>query len=115
MEENLGNEHVHEHGNVNDHDHTHFHPHSPHDHEHLATEHTHDHEHLTDPAKIKALLEYMIDHNRQHGEEIAGLAHSLYHAGQNDAADLLCEAAKDFESRNDKIAKALALLNGEKA
>ncbi|MDR0877573.1 MAG: hypothetical protein LBN21_05930 [Treponema sp.] len=96
-----------------DHDHAHYHPHSPHDHEHLSGDHTHDH--LTDPAKIKALLEFMIEHNKQHGEEIADLAHSLYHAGQNEAADLLGNGVKDFENGNEKLIEALAILSGGKA
>jgi hypothetical protein len=85
-----------------------------HDHLHLHTPH----EHIDDPAKISALLTYMVDHNKQHGEEIRGLAHSLSHAGQQEsrgewiaAAELLDEGVKDFEKGNEKLAKALELLH----
>jgi hypothetical protein len=98
---------------MEDHSHFHLHTHqpgpnaegSPHDHLH-----PHTHEHIEDPAKITALLGYMVDHNRQHGEEIHGLAHSLSHAGQQEAADLLDQGQKDFEKGNEKLAKALNLL-----
>jgi hypothetical protein len=98
---------------MEDRNHFHLHTHqpgssvegSPHDHIH-----PHTHEHIEDPAKITALLSYMVDHNRQHGEEIHGLAHSLYHAGQQEAADLLDQGLKDFEKGNEKLAKALNLL-----
>jgi hypothetical protein len=72
--------------------------------------HEHSHEHLEDPAKIEALLAYMLDHNQRHGEEIGGLAHSLYHAGSEEAAKLLEEGVKDFEKGNEKLAKALELI-----
>jgi hypothetical protein len=88
-------------------DHNHFHLHTPRDHEHI---HPHTHAPVEDPAKIRALLSYMVDHNRQHGEEIRGLAHSLSHAGQREAADLLDRGVSDFEKGNEKLAKALELL-----
>jgi hypothetical protein len=78
-----------------------------HEHEHG---HGHSHEHLEDPAKIEALLAYMLDHNQHHGEEIDGLAHSLHHAGNGEAAKLLEEGVKDFEKGNEKLAKALELI-----
>ncbi|MDR1586953.1 MAG: hypothetical protein LBS57_05810 [Treponema sp.] len=83
---------------------THDHPHN---HEHP---HEHGHEHLTEPEKIEALLAYMLDHNQSHGREINSLAHSLYHAGKENAAKLLEEGLKDFEKGNEKLAKALELL-----
>jgi hypothetical protein len=86
--------------------HTRDHSHS-HEHGHP---HGHDHEHLTDPEKTEALLAYMLDHNRSHGAEIGELAHSLYHAGKEDAAKLLDEGFKDFEKGTEKLAKALELL-----
>jgi hypothetical protein len=89
-------------------DHLHIHTSQGHDHVH-----PHTHEHLEDPAKIKALLDYMVDHNQHHGEEIRELAHSLYHAGQQEAADLLNDGVKDFDQGNEKLAKALKLLGGK--
>jgi hypothetical protein len=65
---------------------------------------------LTEPGKTEALLAYMLDHNRSHGKEIGDLAHSLYHAGKENAAKLLEEGLKDFERGTEKLAKALELL-----
>jgi hypothetical protein len=93
---------MHEH----DHDHEHLYEHG-HGHSHG---HDHNHEHLEDPAKIEALLAYMLDHNQHHGEEISGLAHSLNHGGNGEAAKLLEEGVKDFEKGNEKLAKALELI-----
>jgi hypothetical protein len=90
-------------------DHDHLHLHTPHEHDHV---HPHTHGHIDDPAKIEALLTYMADHNKQHGEEISALAHSLSHAGQSEAAGLLDAGVQDFEKGNEKLAKALDLLRG---
>jgi hypothetical protein len=52
----------------------------------------------------------MLDHNREHAAELGDLAHNLYHAGQQESADIIHEAVKDFETGSDKLAKALELV-----
>ncbi|MDR3335693.1 MAG: hypothetical protein LBT16_00680 [Treponema sp.] len=78
-----------------------------HDHEH------HDHGHgAPDLAKITTLLGYMLSHNNEHAGEIAEIAHLLRHADKDGAADLLEESVKDFDTGNEKLSQALALLKG---
>jgi hypothetical protein len=66
-------------------------------------------------AKTKALLEYMLGHNRDHAGELGELAHKLHHAGFGAAADILGAGVKDFDQGNEKLAKALELIKGGKA
>jgi hypothetical protein len=39
------------------------------------------------------------------------LAHNLYHSGQQESADIIHEAVRDFETGSDKLARALELVN----
>ncbi|AEF82544.1 hypothetical protein [Leadbettera azotonutricia] len=82
----------------------------PHDH--------HDHEHHGDAggqAKTLPLLQYMIEHNKSHAQELAELAHTLHHAGSDGAAELIGKGVKDFEAGNAKLEEALKLLDTGKA
>jgi molecular chaperone GrpE (heat shock protein) len=110
-----GHDHGHEHGHGHDHDHEHSHEH---DHTH-SHEHTHegDHDHSHDDGgltKLKALLKYMVDHNREHAAELGDVAHNLYHTGQRESAELIEEAVKDFGKVNDQLARALDLVKDGK-
>ena len=64
-----------------------------------------------DAARNLALLTYMLEHNRQHADELHEMAHALMHEGKKEAAHLLDEALEDFSAGNDKIAAALEILN----
>jgi uncharacterized protein YidB (DUF937 family) len=66
-------------------------------------------------AKTRALLEYMLGHNRDHAGELGELAHKLRHAGLGAAADVLISGVKDFDRGNEKLAQALELIKGGKA
>ncbi len=73
--------------------------------------HDHHGEHeVRDPGKLKALLVYMLDHNRHHAEELADAAHELEHLGENEAARSLREGISLFNEGNDKLEAALALI-----
>jgi galactokinase/mevalonate kinase-like predicted kinase len=61
-------------------------------------------------TKLKTLLKYMVDHNREHAAELGDLAHNLYHAGQHTSADVINDAVKDFETGTEKLVKALDLI-----
>jgi hypothetical protein len=89
-------------------DHGHDHPHDGCDHEH----HTHEHPSPADLAKLNALLGFMLNHNREHTEELANVAHKFRHAGRNEAAGLLEDAVKEFHGGNEKLKKALDLVMG---
>ncbi|MDR3334717.1 MAG: hypothetical protein LBT13_07515 [Treponema sp.] len=52
----------------------------------------------------------MLDHNREHTQELSDMAHTLHHAGFAEAAGLLDAGVKDFESGNEKLAKVLGLI-----
>jgi hypothetical protein len=88
-----------------DHAHSHTHDHDD--------RHYHDHGQADDAAKIRALLEYMLEHNRSHVAELAGVAHKLGHANQEKAAGMVLAGVKDFEAGNAKLEAALKLLDGE--
>lgn len=72
----------------------------------------HAHTHVTDPAESKALLTYMVDHNRHHAEELHTLAHGC-EAANAEAATLLHEAVAMLNAGNEKLAEALKLLAKE--
>jgi hypothetical protein len=79
-----------------------------HDHSHTH-EHTHGPAFGQAPAKTRAILEYMLDHNRRHAQELSGVAEKIRAEGLGTAADLVMEAVQDFEEGNEKLAKALSL------
>lgn len=81
-----------------------------HDHEH-DHEHGHGHCHACENTaeETVALLKYMLEHNRHHADELHDLAHGL----DGEARELVHAAVIDLENGNDKLARALKLLNGE--
>lgn len=89
-----------------------------HSHEHTHThDHGHDHEnccggeHKTQSAvENMALLNYMIDHNRHHNEDLHELLHSLEAAGKKEASVLVAEAMHFYEHGTEKLEDALELL-----
>jgi hypothetical protein len=91
----------------------------PHEHEHAHNHpypHSHSHPHTHGPpdiARIKTLLGYMLEHNREHAGELGSLAHELRHAGLDGAADTLDDGVKDFDRGNEKLAEALDRIQGE--
>lgn len=85
-----------------------------HEHEHTH-EHGHDHccggEHKEQSAvENMALLNYMIDHNRHHNEDLHELFHSLEAAGKKEAAAVVAEAMHFYDHGTEKLEDALRLL-----
>jgi len=79
------------------------------DNEHPHT-HPHGNCHCSDsnPSdESKALLEYMLKHNRSHADELNTLAHSL----GGDTAVLVYKAIMSYEAGNENLAQALNYLN----
>ena len=95
-------EHTHADGTVHSHEHDHTHSHGH------GAEHDHSHE-THSPEEALALLRYMTDHNRHHAEELHELSHSI----SGEAAQLIHDAVDCFEAGNEKLDKALALLQKE--
>ena len=83
-----------------------------HDHDHAHHCHPHSHEHSGDkpmsPEEVLALLNYMLDHNRHHADELHDICHALEDEGKTEAASL-AGALHAFAHGNDKLEKALEL------
>jgi hypothetical protein len=71
------------------------------------------HRHDEVSGKTLALMTYMLDHNKQHTEELHDMSHDLSHEGQEEASKLLHEAVSAFERGNEKLEQALKLVKGE--
>ncbi len=90
-----------------DHHHDHEHDHSrPHGHEHC-------HGGVATPADVKALLEYMTNHNVQHANELAEMGEKLRSLGKTEAADRIAQGVEAFSQANAKLAEALELVKKE--
>ena len=77
-------------------------------------DHDHDFDHLEIPTmavKDLALLEYMLDHNKQHANELADTAGRLVDEGFADAAAMINEAVNFFNQANVKMENAVALIS----
>lgn len=96
--------HIHDHAHEHGFDHDHPHTHEAHEHEGLVS-HTCD--------ETLKLLEYMLDHNRHHGEDLHEIYHALVQAGKTQAADIVHEAMHNYDHGNEKLAEALKLLGGK--
>lgn len=102
-----------------DHEHPHIHP-LDHDHDHGCAEHIHCGEHINcagcghdqDPrAELLALMRYMVGHNTQHANELAGLAKKLDDLGDHVAYEQVMQAVSDFEKGNLRLSTVLASLD----
>ncbi len=111
------------------HSHTHEHTHDSvthtHSHDHLHGEghdHTHSHdcggqcgscaskcEH-TPIEELVALMQYMVNHNAAHANELAQLAEQLKKAGAGAAYEQVLAAVSDFEKGNMRLSAVLASL-----
>ena len=87
-----------------------------HDHEHVhdsKAAHVHAHPHgetnAMSPEETLALLNYMLDHNRHHADELHDVCHSLEANGKTAAAEKLAEALHHFDHSNLLLAEAVAL------
>lgn len=90
-----------------DHHHDHEHDHSrPHGHEHC-------HGGVATPEDVKALLEYMTNHNVQHANELAEMGEKLRSLGKTEAADRIAQGVEAFSQANAKLAEALELVKKE--
>ena len=70
-----------------------------HDHDHAHHCHPHSHEHTGDkpmsPEEVLALLNYMLDHNRHHADELHDICHALEDEGKAEAAAALVATSID--------------------
>jgi len=132
-EHNIPHDHDAEHTHIHEHEHTHAdgttHSHS---HEH-AHSHPHEHEHGhahphgcpghaagcgsdcascdADPkAEIVALMQYMVNHNTAHANELAQLAGRLREMGDPTGYEQVMQAVSDFEKGNMRLSTVLAAM-----
>ncbi len=66
----------------------------------------------TDEGKLKTLLDYWIDHNREHAEEFREWAEKAGGMGKEAVQKDLLLAAEQMEKANESLAAALKLLEG---
>lgn len=119
--------HHHEHNHTHEHSHTHAHEHShahAHEHEH-EHEHTHEqahnhahtdgqpHQHddlLKSKAEAAAFLQYTLQHNAHHEEELSGLVHSLQHLQHENEAGEIAACIEELTKVNARLEAVLAAL-----
>lgn len=124
-------EHPHTHDHTHGHEHAHVHEHThPHEHEGERHEHPHTHDHSHPHAhdhapkaggghspsefeKVLALMNYMLEHNRQHTEELAQMIQKLEGLGQHASASLLQDSVQYFSKGNDRLEESLKNIKGE--
>ena len=80
-------------------------------------EHQHFHEHVTAyENKIQAvtILEYLLEHNRAHADELHEICHKLEASGESEAAFLVDDAVGCFRDGTARLELALENLKKEK-
>ena len=117
--------HAHTHNGVeHTHEHVHVHTHDGGDHTHThadgeLTEHQHSHDCAHDCGtcggcdpmqETLALMQYMVNHNAAHANELAGLAQKLEELGNHAAAEQVLAAVSEFEKGNLRLSTVLAAL-----
>lgn len=60
-----------------------------------------------------ALMNYMLDHNRHHAEELHELCHKLENMGKSEAAKALDISVDEFKKGNEYLEAALDALKNE--
>lgn len=76
----------------------------------MCDNHNHDHSHGHSPEETVALLSYMSDHNKHHGEDLHEIYHALEESGRSEAAELIHKALHLYDDGNRLLDEALKLL-----
>ena len=66
----------------------------------------------TPKEELMALMQYMVNHNTAHANELAGLAKKLEESGDKAACDQVMLAVSDFEKGNLRLSAILASMRG---
>ena len=64
-------------------------------------------------AKLKTLLNYWIDHNREHCQEFREWAEKAKVFGETEAAKEMLQAAQEMDNASELLSRALRGLEGE--
>ena len=78
--------------------------------------HEHTHENITAFESVEQavkVLDYMLDHNKHHAEEVHEICHKLELSGEAEAAEFLDKAVDAFREGNTLMENALRLLKKE--
>jgi hypothetical protein len=109
---NGGEAHTHDSGETHTHEHIHTHIH-----EHIHDEgHAHEHVKSGDETpgmsknKLKAILSFMRDHNREHANELHGLLGVIQELDADEVLDLIENGAKSIELAAEQIEQAIELI-----
>lgn len=97
-----------------DHDHDGDHHHGTHDHAHDRHEDQHGNA-MSDLDKLKLLLPYLIDHNREHAEELKEWRDKAKGNGMGEVSDDLTEVIHLSDRIVEHLRKALNKLGAVKA
>lgn len=62
-------------------------------------------------AKLRSLLGYWLEHNREHGQEFREWAKKARAMGETTAGEAMCTAARDMEPVNKALSHALKSLS----
>lgn len=80
------------------------HSHGGHVHSHAHGNHSHSHGETAAPMnELLALMNYMVQHNDAHAQELAELARQLHQAGHDRAYDQIMSAVADFDMANARL------------
>ena len=66
-------------------------------------------------AEATALMQYMVNHNAAHANELAQLAGRLKDLGETVAFEQVMQAVSDYEKGNMRLSTVLSALNAPKA
>ena len=67
---------------------------------------------VDEKAKMKTLLSYLVDHNREHSQEVKDWAGKAADMGEADLADEMMQAARAMDEANGLLEKSLKKLEG---
>lgn len=68
---------------------------------------------MDERAKIRALLDYWMEHNREHGQEFREWAEKARLLGEDEVAKQILAAAVEVDKANEFLSLALRRLGGE--
>ena len=68
---------------------------------------------IDERAKLKALLNYWIEHNREHSQEFGEWAEKAKAFGEEEVSQAMLQAIQEIDSSSQLLAQALKRLEGK--
>ncbi len=66
-------------------------------------------------AKLRILLNYWIEHNKEHSQEFTEWADKVKESGETDAGEDMLQAAQEMDKASEILSQALRRLEGKEA